>query len=77
MAGEIGLIALESASRIGNRVNKILTEWREKDNFLIPVECPRFSSGEGKCIIRESVRDKDIYILLDVCNNSLTYTMCG
>ena len=77
MAGEIGLIALESASKIGNRVNQILTEWRGKGNCLIHVECPRFSSGEGKCILRESVRDKDIYILLDVCNNSLTYKMCG
>ena len=38
---------------------------------------PRFSSGEGKCILKESVRDRDIYILLDVCNTSLTYQMFG
>ncbi len=75
MHGQIGLIVLESASVIGQRVNRILSEWRGVNHLLIPVECPRFSSGEGKCILRESVRDRDIYILLDVCNHSLTYRM--
>ncbi len=77
MAGKIGLIALESAAKIGNRVEQILSEWREGEHFLIPAECPRFSSGEAKCLIRESVRDRDIYILLDVCNSSLTYQLSG
>lgn len=77
MPGKIGLIALDSAASIGNRVNQILSEWHDGDQFLIPVECPRFSSGEGKCVIKESVRDRDIYILLDVCNSSLTYQMFG
>ena len=77
MPGKIGLIALDSAAKIGDRVNQILREWRGREQFLIPVECPRFSSGEGKCVIRESVRDRDIYILLDVCNTSLTYQMFG
>ena len=75
--GKMGIIALESAVHIGQRVNEILKEWRGEDNFLIPCECPRFGSGEGKGIIRESVRDKDIYILVDVLNNSLTYKMDG
>ncbi len=74
---KMGIIALESAAHIGRRVNEILKEWRKEDNFLIPCECPRFGSGEGKGIIRESVRDKDIYILVDVLNNSLTYKMDG
>ena len=77
MSGKIGLIALESAERIGSRVDQILSEWRDGEHFLIPVECPRFSSGEGKCVIKESVRDMDVYILLDVCNTSLTYQMFG
>ena len=77
MSGKIGLIALESAERIGSRVDQILSEWRDGEHFLIPVECPRFSSGEGKCVIKESVRDMDVYILLDVCNMSLTYQMFG
>ena len=77
MQGKIALIALPSAEKIGRRVNRILSEWRDGEEFLIPVECPRFSSGEAKCIIHESVRDRDVYILVDVCNMSLSYQMFG
>lgn len=77
MRGEIGLIALKSAEKIGTRVDQILSEWRGGRHFLIPAECPRFGSGEGKCVLAESVRDRDIYILMDVCNPSLTYRMFG
>ena len=77
MRGEIGLIVLNSAEKTGARVDQILSEWRGGKHFLIPAECPRFSSGEGKCLLKESVRDRDIYILLDVCNTSLTYDMFG
>ena len=71
------MIVLNSAEKIGARVDRILSEWRGGKHFLIPAECPRFSSGEGKCLLKESVRDRDIYILLDVCNTSLTYDMFG
>ena len=71
------MIVLNSAEKIGTRVDQILSEWRGGKHFLIPAECPRFSSGEGKCLLKESVRDRDIYILLDVCNTSLTYDMFG
>lgn len=77
MPGKLSLIALDSAAHMGGRVDEILSEWRNGEHFLVPVECPRFSSGEGKCIIRESVRDRDVYILLDVCNTTLTYQMFG
>ncbi len=77
MAGKLGLITLASAERIGGRVDQILAEWRDGEHYTIPAECPRFSSGEGKCVIEESVRDRDIYILVDVCNPSLTYQMYG
>ena len=77
MPGKLRLIALESAAHIGARVDQILSEWRNGEHFLVPVECPRFSSGEGKCVLHESVRDRDVYILLDVCNPSLTYQMYG
>ena len=77
MPGKLSLIALESAAHIGARVDQILSEWRNGEHFLVPVECPRFSSGEGKCVLHESVRDRDVYILLDVCNPSLTYQMYG
>ena len=77
MHGKIALIALESAAGTGSRVERELSSWRNGEHFLIPVECPRFSSGEGKCVLHESVRDRDVYILVDVCNSSLTYEMLG
>ncbi len=76
MINRMGIIPLESARDMGIRVNKILSEWRGED-YLIPCQCPRFSSGEAKGILDDSVRDKDIYIMVDVCNNSLTYKMDG
>ena len=77
MAGKLSLITLESAEQIGVKVDRILSEWRGGEHFLTRAECPRFASGEGKCILPTSVRDRDVYILLDVCNRSLTYQMCG
>ena len=77
MYNEIALIALESAEKIGKRIDVILSDWRGGGSRRIPVSCPRFSSGEAKCVIQESVRDKDVFILLDVCNWSLTYQMFG
>ena len=75
--GKLGIIALESAQNAGNIINGILSKWRGGENFLIPAECPRFGSGEAKGIIKESVRDRDLYILVDVCNSSVTYKMDG
>lgn len=46
-------------------------------SFLIGSECPRFGSGEAKGRILESVRGVDLFILVDVCNYSITYTMNG
>lgn len=48
-----------------------------ENNYLASAECPRFSSGEAKAVFRESVRGKDVFILVDVCNHSITYQMGG
>lgn len=77
MKNQLGIIALESAKNIGNKIDEIFSQWRGGEHFLIPAECPRFGSGEGKGIIRESVRDRDLYIIVDVCNPSVTYKMDG
>lgn len=87
--GRLGLIPLESCSELGKMVDRWLVKWRnereypeqklpafegyDRDTFTIPVETPRFGSGEGKCVIPQSVRGDDLYILVDVCNYSLTY----
>ena len=49
----------------------------EKDTYLINAKVPRFGSGEAKGIISESVRGKDLYLMVDVCNYSVTYSLTG
>ena len=48
-----------------------------ENNYLLDVNIPRFGSGEGKASLSESIRGKDIFILTDVCNHSITYSMNG
>ena len=87
------LIVHKSAEALGEEVNAALVEVRKKinkpyssspayvgyeeDSFLVDHSCPRFGSGEGKGVINESVRGKDIFILADPCNHSLTYKVNG
>ena len=79
---ELGLIVLEGAGELGKKVNEHLTRWAEeggnpRETFIIPSECPRFSSGDGKGMIRDTVRGRDLFFLVDVGNYSITYNMYG
>ncbi len=87
------LLVLDSSKEIGEQVNSYLVDFRKsvnndfkkdpafegysESNYILSAACPRFGSGEGKGILNESVRGKDIFILVDVCNHSLTYTVNG
>lgn len=76
--GELGLIVLESCRELGEKINEHIKKRRNVDeNFLLPVEEIRFSNGEGKVKLSDSVRGKDIYILCDIGNYSCTYNMFG
>lgn len=91
--GSLGIIALESCKNMGKMVNDYLVTWRrddghtykndvvysgyERSTYLIDTKVPRFGSGEAKGIIEESVRGRDLYIMVDVCNYSLTYSLTG
>ncbi|MDO4647861.1 MAG: ribose-phosphate pyrophosphokinase [Eubacteriales bacterium] len=55
----------------------IIPQGYSESTFLVECECPRFGTGEGKGYIKESVRGTDLYIMVDVTNYSLTYTVCG
>ncbi len=48
-----------------------------EDNYLVEIQTPRFGSGEGKASIQESIRGKDLFLLVDVCNHSITYHIHG
>jgi len=78
----LSVIALEGATEIGNRINEHLHEWwggsgYRADSFLIRNECPRFSSGDAKGILRKSIRGDDVFIVADVGNYSCTYNLFG
>ena len=91
--GSLGIIALDGCTEVGNKVNDYIVKWRhedghahkddvvfhgyERDNYLIEANTPRFGSGEAKGIIKESVRGMDLYLMVDVCNYSLTYSLSG
>ena len=48
-----------------------------ESNYLTLAECPRFGTGEAKGVFHESIRGKDLFLLVDVCNHSITYEMNG
>lgn len=48
-----------------------------ESSYLILADCPRFGTGEAKGVFHESIRGKDLFLLVDVCNHSITYNMNG
>lgn len=91
--GKLGIIALQGCKEIGDKVNDYIVNWRterdnehkstlafegyERDSYLIDASCPRFGSGEAKAIINDSVRGSDLYIIVDVLNYSIEYSLSG
>ena len=91
--GPLGLIPLKSCTGLGKKMDDYLVEWRreresehkstiafsgyQRDSYILEANTPRFGSGEGKGTIEESVRGDDLYIMVDVCNYSLTYSLFG
>lgn len=76
----LGLIALNGAEELGQKINAYLVDWAHKggydvDTFLIESECPRFSSGDGKGLIKSTVRGRDLFIIVDVGNYHVQYQM--
>ena len=92
-AGTLGIIAIDGCQAMGKEVDHFITTWRhedghkfmddvvfsgyQRDSYLVNAHVPRFGSGEAKGVIYESVRGMYLYILVDVCNYSLTYSMSG
>lgn len=91
--GSLGIIPLEGCKVLGEKVNDYLVKWRtvresehkdslafagyQRDSYILKAKVPRFGSGEAKGMILESVRGTDLYLLVDVANYSLTYSLCG
>ena len=91
--GPLGLIPLKGMEDFTKKVNNYLVEWRkeresehkdtllfseyEKEDYIIKSTISRFGSGEAKGTIEEAVRGDDLYLLVDVCNYSMTYSLSG
>jgi len=78
--GNLGIIAMRGCEELADKVDHYLLGWRAcegRQTFRIKTECPRFSDGQGKGVLRESVRGHDIYIVCDVLNYGVTFNMYG
>lgn len=72
------IIVPENFKEFGEKVNKHLNEIRKtEEEYIVSSELIRFNNGEGKCVLPTSIRDKDLYILSDISNNSVTYKLKG
>ena len=79
---DLGLIATPGAHELTALIDSHLVRWANrkglnKETFIIPSECPRFSSGDGKGVIKNTVRGDDLYFVVDVGNYSCKYRLFG
>ena len=91
--GKLGIIALEGCKELGKTIDNYIIQWRSetykdfkdsvacdgylRDTYLLDASCPRFGSGEAKGMFGESIRGKDLFIMVDVCNYNVTYSLTG
>ena len=91
--GALGIIPLKGCLHLVEKVDQYLVKWRkerenehadtlafsgyERESYILNADVPRFGTGEAKGIIKESVRGTDLFLLVDVCNYSLTYKLFG
>lgn len=76
----LGLIAMESVAELGDKIDHYLVKWFneggfDKDTFLVESQCPRFASGDGKGLIKSTIRGLDLYIMVDVGNYNCKYSL--
>lgn len=80
--GPLGIIAMNGTQEISAKIDGYLTKWAKESNidmdtYLIEAECPRFSSGDGKGLIKSTVRGDDLFIICDVGNYNVSYNYFG
>ena len=91
--GSLGLVPVSGCEEIGKEIDYFLTQWRaeresehrdslafngyQRPTYIVNVDLPRFGTGEGKGVMKQSVRGMDLYLLVDVVNYSKTYRMFG
>ena len=89
--GSLGIVCLTGCEPLGEMIDRYLVKWRterenehkntlafsgyQRDSYILEASLPRFGSGEAKGVILESVRGSDLYLIVDVCNYSITYPL--
>ena len=76
------LLPMRGAVDLTEKINNYLVDWSagsfySEDTFIVESECPRFASGDGKGIIKSSIRGDDLYIVIDVGNYDCDYKLFG
>ena len=78
--GKLSIISMRGCEAITAKIDEYLKRFRDYEDvntYVTHVTCPRFGTGEGKCVIDETVRGHDVYIICDVFNYGVTYKMYG
>lgn len=91
--GKLGIIPLKGCEKMAEVINDYIVNWRKgltdsiknnlafsdynRESYIVKAKVPRFGSGEAKAVIEQSVRGDDLYIICDITNHSLTYSVCG
>lgn len=79
--GQLSIISMRGCEEITDKIDWYLRQFRKeyesKESYITHIKCPRFGSGEAKCVISESIRGHDVYIICDMFNHGVTYNMYG
>lgn len=90
--GRLGIVPLRGCQDFCQKIDDYIVKWRQErkddyenpiakdylqDSYIIEAKAPRFGSGEAKGTISQSVRGDDLYFIVDVCNYSIEYSVCG
>lgn len=81
IVGKLSVISMKGCEEFTSRIDYYLKQFRkeyeDQETYVTHINCPRFGTGEGKCVIEETVRGHDVYIICDMFNHGVTYKMYG
>ncbi len=79
--GKLSIISMKGCEEMTARIDWYLKQFRKEyeneETYVTHINCPRFGTGEAKCVINETVRGHDVYIICDMFNYGVTYKMYG
>ena len=77
--GKLSTISMKGCEEITAKIDRYLKQFRgeyeDRETYITHITCPRFGTGEAKCVIDETVRGHDLFIICDMFNHGVTYKM--